>query len=200
MDGVKKEVKFAESTRAQSPSINESDISEISDATEGLEYINSQLVAHGFCKGPGLDLQGLSNAFSDTLLKCLMGLLSQRTVSTKLSVHSLKLRFYYQDDMSRTEQLSTKLRTLTYDFQRMSGMQQTAQEASEKAEREMNLHKSKMQSVQTSTLCISRSMYIRLELPIGHYRQQKRLTSKRPRSFLVSEQHFKVYAPHIKAN
>lgn len=49
-----------------------------------------------------------------------------------------------QEDMSRAEELTTKLRTLTYDHERMVSMHRKATEQSANAEREMNLHKSRL--------------------------------------------------------
>jgi outer membrane murein-binding lipoprotein Lpp len=56
----------------------------------------------------------------------------------------------FQDDLSRTEDLTTKLRTLSYDHERMSSMYRAASDKSANAEREMNLHKSKLAYVETS--------------------------------------------------
>jgi hypothetical protein len=49
-------------------------------STSSLQYINSQLIAHGFTATPGLSLDGLSNSDSDRVVKCLLGMLSQRVV------------------------------------------------------------------------------------------------------------------------
>ena len=49
-------------------------------STSSLEFINSQLVAHGFVSSPGLSLEGISNDDSTRVVKCLLGLLSQRVV------------------------------------------------------------------------------------------------------------------------
>ncbi|PCH36393.1 hypothetical protein WOLCODRAFT_140389 [Wolfiporia cocos MD-104 SS10] len=53
--------------------------------------------------------------------------------------------------MSRTENLTTKLRTLSYDHERLLGMHRDAKERAANAEREMNLHKSRLAST-TRTL------------------------------------------------
>ncbi|KAF8972768.1 Afadin and alpha-actinin-binding-domain-containing protein [Flammula alnicola] len=97
------------------------------DSTSSLEFINSQLVAHGFVPSPGLSLAGISNEESARVVKCLLGMLGQRV-----------------DDMSRTEELTTKLRTLSYDHERMLSMYRTATDKCANAEREMNLHKSRL--------------------------------------------------------
>ena len=46
--------------------------------------------------------------------------------------------------MSRTEELTRKLRTLSYDHERMVSMYRTETDKSANAEREMNLHKSRL--------------------------------------------------------
>ncbi|KAJ7224081.1 Afadin and alpha-actinin-binding-domain-containing protein [Mycena pura] len=95
-------------------------------STSSLEYINSQLVAHGFAPAPGLSLDAISNANLERVVKCLLGMLSQRV-----------------EDMSRTEDLATKLRTLSYDHERVTTMHLRATETAASAEREANLHKSR---------------------------------------------------------
>jgi len=50
------------------------------DSTSSLEFINSQLVAHGFVPPPGLSLSGITNDDSARIVKCLLGMLSQRMV------------------------------------------------------------------------------------------------------------------------
>ncbi|KAH6915778.1 Afadin and alpha-actinin-binding-domain-containing protein [Coprinopsis sp. MPI-PUGE-AT-0042] len=114
-----------------SPSLGDDDSTASSFAPSTLEYVNSQLIAHGFAPAPGLCLDGASARDSERVVKCLLSLLGQR-----------------MQDMSRTEDLSTKLRTLQYDHQRLNSMHRTAVETAANAEREMNLHKSKLQSTQ----------------------------------------------------
>ena len=46
--------------------------------------------------------------------------------------------------MSRTEDLTAKLRTLSYDHERLTSMFKTESEKAANAEREMNLHKTRM--------------------------------------------------------
>jgi len=46
--------------------------------------------------------------------------------------------------MSRTEDLTAKFRTLSYDHERMLSMYRTANEKVANAEREANLHKSRL--------------------------------------------------------
>lgn len=64
-----------------SPFFNGSMESVISTSSIMMEYINSQLVAHGFISSPGLGLEGISNNNLDRAVKCLLGMLSQRVVS-----------------------------------------------------------------------------------------------------------------------
>lgn len=52
-----------------------------SSSTSSLQYINSQLIAHGFAQSPGLSLEGLAKDDADKVVKCLLGMLSQRIVS-----------------------------------------------------------------------------------------------------------------------
>ncbi|KAI0664322.1 Afadin and alpha-actinin-binding-domain-containing protein [Cubamyces menziesii] len=96
-------------------------------STSSLQYINSQLIAHGFTHGSGLSLDGLAKEDADKVVKCILGMLSQRI-----------------DDMSRTEELTTKLRTLSYDHERLTSMHKAETEKAANAEREMNLHKSRL--------------------------------------------------------
>ncbi|KAF8347974.1 Afadin and alpha-actinin-binding-domain-containing protein [Amanita rubescens] len=102
--------------------------------SSALEYVNAQLVAHGFAPSPGLSLDGISNANAERVSKCLLDLLGQRT-----------------NDMARTEDLTTKLRVLQYDYERLQSMHRTAQSDAENAERETNLQKARLATV-TKTL------------------------------------------------
>lgn len=49
-------------------------------STSSLQYINSQLVAHGFTPSPGISLDGVSNENMERVTKCLLAMLSQRVV------------------------------------------------------------------------------------------------------------------------
>ncbi|KAI0954591.1 hypothetical protein AcW1_006435 [Taiwanofungus camphoratus] len=104
-----------------------------SSSTSSLQYINSQLIAHGFAQSPGLSLEGLAKDDADKVVKCLLGMLSQRI-----------------NDMSRTEDLTTKIRTLSYDHERLMSMYQTTKDRAANAERETNVHKSRLTSVARS--------------------------------------------------
>ncbi|KIY44945.1 hypothetical protein FISHEDRAFT_76977 [Fistulina hepatica ATCC 64428] len=124
-----------------SPSSNAS--SEFS-STSSLNYINSQLVAHGFSSPPGICLDGIAKADLERVIKCLLSMLSQR-----------------MDDIARTENLNTKLRTLTYDYERMVSLHKEAAEKAANAEREASLHKSRLlnatSALQTSETAHKRS-------------------------------------------
>lgn len=48
--------------------------------TSSLQYLNSQLVAHGFAHSPGISLDGLSTANTEGVVKVLLSLLNQRVV------------------------------------------------------------------------------------------------------------------------
>ncbi|KAL1738739.1 Afadin and alpha-actinin-binding-domain-containing protein, partial [Schizophyllum fasciatum] len=100
-------------------------------STSSLQYINSQLVAHGFTAAPGLSLDGVASADMEKAVKCLLAMLSQRV-----------------EDMARTETLSTKLRTLTYDHERLKSMHVAAEERAASAEREMHTYKSRLANAQ----------------------------------------------------
>lgn len=51
------------------------------DSSSSLQYINSQLISHGFTHKPGLSLDGTSKEEADRAVKCLLAMLSQRIVS-----------------------------------------------------------------------------------------------------------------------
>lgn len=70
------EISFSE---LESPFGNDSTDSMASTST--MEYLNSQLVAHGFIYPPGLSVEGISKANLEKVVKCMLGMLSQRVVS-----------------------------------------------------------------------------------------------------------------------
>ncbi|KAF8505061.1 Afadin and alpha-actinin-binding-domain-containing protein [Gautieria morchelliformis] len=105
--------------------------SEVYEPTSTLQYVNSQLVAHGFARSPGLSLDGLANGDSERIVKCILAMLSQR-----------------MEDLGRTEELGTKLRTITYEHERLQSIHHTAVDTGANAEREMNLFKSKLAASQ----------------------------------------------------
>ncbi|KAI0255469.1 Afadin and alpha-actinin-binding-domain-containing protein [Lactifluus subvellereus] len=96
-------------------------------STSTLQYINSQLISHGFAVTPGLCLDGLSSADAEALTKCLLSMLSQRV-----------------EDMTRAEELTTKLRTLSYDYERLRTMYDSSKETADLAEREAAAARAKL--------------------------------------------------------
>lgn len=48
--------------------------------TSSLQYLNSQLVAHGFAHSPGISLDGLSTPNMESVVKVLLSLMNQRVV------------------------------------------------------------------------------------------------------------------------
>ena len=58
------------------------------DSTSSLQYINSQLIAHGFTYKPGLSLEGTNKDDADKVVKCLLAMLSQRIVSATCCVEN----------------------------------------------------------------------------------------------------------------
>ncbi|KAI0291527.1 Afadin and alpha-actinin-binding-domain-containing protein [Multifurca ochricompacta] len=96
-------------------------------STSTLQYINAQLISHGFTIHPGLSLDGLSSAEAESVVKCLLSMLGQRV-----------------EDMTRAEELTTKLRTLSYDHERLRSMHDSEKETAEVAEREVAAAKAKL--------------------------------------------------------
>ncbi|KAH9074908.1 Afadin and alpha-actinin-binding-domain-containing protein [Lactarius deliciosus] len=112
----------------QSPLSDTSSTSTTSiNSTSTLQYVNSQLVSHGFALLPGLSLDSLSSTEADGVTKCLLAMLSQRV-----------------EDMTRAEELTTKLRTLSYDHERLRSMHDSAKETAEAAERETAAARAKL--------------------------------------------------------
>ncbi|GJJ11564.1 hypothetical protein Clacol_005798 [Clathrus columnatus] len=105
--------------------------SEDYEPSSTLQYVNAQLVAHGFARSPGISIDGISNEDGQKLVKCIMAMLSQRV-----------------EDLSRTEELGTKLRTLTYEYERSQSINRSAQEKAANAEREMTSFQSKLAASQ----------------------------------------------------
>ena len=54
------------------------------------------------------------------------------------------LQCLMQEDVRRTEDLTAKFRTLSYDYDRLTSMHRTSVEQAATAEREMNLSKSRL--------------------------------------------------------
>ncbi|KAH9166685.1 Afadin and alpha-actinin-binding-domain-containing protein [Lactarius sanguifluus] len=111
----------------QSPLSDTSTSTTSINSTSTLQYVNSQLVSHGFALLPGLSLDSLSSTEADGVTKCLLAMLSQRV-----------------EDMTRAEELTTKLRTLSYDHERLRSMHDSAKETAEAAERETAAARAKL--------------------------------------------------------
>lgn len=134
-------VQFAASPIASSDS-RDTSIADPAPAT--LQYVNSQLIAHGFTSSPGISLDGLSGSKADNVVKTLFALLGQRMVRVHLYLFSILLTTLHQEDLQRTEDLSTKLRTLSYDYERLMTMHKSVSAAAAEAEREASTMKSKL--------------------------------------------------------
>lgn len=52
-------------------------------STSSLQYLNSQLLAHGFTHGSGLSFEGLAKEDAEKAVKCILGMLSQRIVRVR---------------------------------------------------------------------------------------------------------------------
>lgn len=135
-------VQFASSPIASSDSRDTSSIADPAPAT--LQYVNAQLIAHGFASAPGISLDGLSGSKADSMVKTLFALLGQRMVRTPCCSRRKLLKSLCQEDLQRTEDLSTKLRTLSYDYERLMSMHKSATAATAEAEREASTMKSKL--------------------------------------------------------
>ena len=48
--------------------------------SSSLQYLNSQLVAHGFAYNPGISLDGLSTSNTESVVKVFLSLMNQRVV------------------------------------------------------------------------------------------------------------------------
>lgn len=57
------------------------------NSTSTLQYVNSQLLAHGFSNPPGLSLEGISKEDEERAVKCLLAMLSQRMVRSLWIAH-----------------------------------------------------------------------------------------------------------------
>jgi hypothetical protein len=57
--------------------------------TSSLQYLNCQLVAHGFAHSPGISLDGLSTSNMESVVKVLLSLMNQRVVRLSCSVPPL---------------------------------------------------------------------------------------------------------------
>lgn len=53
--------------------------------TSSLQYLNSQLIAHGFAYNPGISLDGLSTPNTESVVKVVLSLMNQRVVRFQYS-------------------------------------------------------------------------------------------------------------------
>lgn len=75
-------------------STTDSESSEESNSAT-LQYVNSQLLAHGFAHNSGISLEGTSKEDAEKVLKCLVSMLGQRMVSSSIfTPHILWRRLY----------------------------------------------------------------------------------------------------------
>ena len=75
-----------------SPVFSDAGSSDSCTSTSSLQYINSQLIAHGFVHEAGLSLDGLAKGDADRVVKCVLGMLSQRIVSALITLHYVRVR------------------------------------------------------------------------------------------------------------
>ena len=85
--------------------------------------------------------------------------------------------------MERTEELTTKLRTLSYDHERLMSMHRTAMERAANAERETNLHKSRLTYVIDYHFLPNYSLIHHTARPFARFKLQNTHISKQPQSF-----------------
>ena len=171
--------------------------------TSSLQYLNSQLVAHGFAHSPGISLDGLSTANTESVVKVLLSLLNQRVVRVSLFSRFRGLVLTCgldgnvlgaQRDMERTDELNTKMRTTGYDNDRLRSMHQSAVEAAGNAEREMNVWKSRASWVSSPFVILPLSAHFRFTVPLKKWRKIRRKSSRPlPKRINGSERHFKAY-------
>jgi myosin heavy subunit len=101
------------------------------DQSSTLEYLNSQLVSQGYVPAPGLSLQLLQGKDQERAIRCVLSLLSQRV-----------------DDLQRFEIAKSKIKTQSFELDRIQNMWREECEKSSNAEREMTLYKSKLTGAQ----------------------------------------------------
>jgi len=143
----------------------ENDASELSFASplrdvsaQSIQYVNAQLVAHGFTHGTGIRLDALPSKDQQIALKCLVNMLGQRVVRRLLLFlicPHVAARFSApgspdmspQVDMARTEELTTKYKTLAYDHERLVAQHSLALTTATTAERDVETAKARMNAM-----------------------------------------------------
>ncbi|KAF8600518.1 hypothetical protein BDV93DRAFT_608660, partial [Ceratobasidium sp. AG-I] len=118
-------------------------------STSSLAYVNSQIIAHGFARAP-LDLSELARDDQNKVVKCILGMLSQRV-----------------DDMGRAEDLSARLRTLSYEHERLSNMLRASKSQILQAERETEAARTKTNAL-TKELTAASSSHNRTSTQLTH--------------------------------
>lgn len=73
-----------------SPGLSEGPSLESASSTSTLQYVNSQLLAHGFLHENGLSLDGLGKGDTERVVKCVLGMLSQRVVGDSARASALQ--------------------------------------------------------------------------------------------------------------
>ena len=112
----------------------------------------------------------------------------------------IKLEPEFQEDMSRTEDLTAKFRTLSYDHERMISMCRAANERAANAERETNLHKIRLTYVKCILLKESSLIVREIEQLSEIYRRRKLHINKRVLNSNAREQLCKVFVQHTSQN
>jgi hypothetical protein len=92
--------------------------------------------------------------------------------------------------MARTEELTTKLRTLSYDHERLMSIHRTAMERAANAEREMNVHKSRLTYIYSSIGLFPTDATATKVQPHERYRPRKQLIDIPWLNYSALEQHY----------
>ena len=95
--------------------------------------------------------------------------------------------------MTRAEDLSTKLRVLQYDYERLQSMHRAAQSEAENAEREGNLQKSRLAYVINVYMHTRNANLLNQVQHPKRYRLQRLHISRHPRSFNALDQRYCLY-------
>ena len=102
--------------------------------------------------------------------------------------------------MSRTEDLTAKFRTLSYDHERMLSMCRTANERAANAEKETNLYKSRLAYVNYILLKESSLIVWEIEQLSKTFKHRKMLINKQVLNISGREQLCKAFARHTLQN
>ncbi|KAH7098562.1 hypothetical protein BKA62DRAFT_773248 [Auriculariales sp. MPI-PUGE-AT-0066] len=113
-------------------SLNDASLDSDVEADHGaLAQVNAQLLAHGFSHGEGIKLEGLDAQSQKMVVKCIMDLLRQRANET-----------------TRTEAVTTKYRTLSYDHERLLSLHSTQLDKTARAEQDTQRMKTRVAQAQ----------------------------------------------------